>query len=64
MNQRGAALGEEAKTLGIHVQRGPGTGPSGKIPTGGRNWEGFSPNPYLTGIAMQQTITGMQGAGV
>ncbi|KAF2497446.1 beta-D-glucoside glucohydrolase [Lophium mytilinum] len=64
MNQRGAALGEEAKALGIHVQLGPVAGPLGKIPQGGRNWEGFSPDPYLTGIAMQQTITGMQGAGV
>lgn len=36
------------------------TGPLGKIPNGGRGWEGFSPDPYLTGIAMQQTIGGMQ----
>ena len=35
-------------------------GPLGKIPNGGRGWEGFSPDPYLTGIAMQQTISGMQ----
>lgn len=64
MNQRGAALGAESKSLGIHVQLGPVAGPLGKIPTGGRNWEGFSPDPYLAGIAMQQTVTGMQSSGV
>ena len=30
----------------------------------GRGWEGFSVDPYLTGIAMQETITGMQSSGV
>lgn len=25
--------------------------------------EGFSPDPYLTGIAMAQTVQGMQDAG-
>jgi beta-glucosidase len=64
MYKRGYALGEEARALGIHVQLGPVAGPLGKIPYGGRNWEGFSPDPYLTGIAMQTTILGMQKAGV
>ena len=45
-------LGSESKALGVHVQLGPVAGPLGKIPTAGRNWEGFSPDPYLTGIAM------------
>jgi beta-glucosidase len=57
-------MGAESKTLGVHVLLGPVAGPLGKIPTGGRNWEGFSPDPYLTGIAMAQTIEGMQEAGV
>jgi beta-glucosidase len=64
IRERGAYLGAEAKQLGIHVQLGPVAGPLGKIATGGRNWEGFSPDPYLTGIAMAETIEGMQGAGV
>ena len=63
MNQQGAALGAESKSLGVHVQLGPVAGPFGKIPTG-RNWEGFSPDPYLTGIVTQQTIIGMQDSGV
>lgn len=64
MNQRGAALGAESKPLGVHVKLGPVAGPLGKIPMGGRNWEGFSPDPYLTGIATQETMTGMQGPGI
>jgi beta-glucosidase len=30
----------------------------------GRNWEGFSPDPYLTGVAMEETIIGVQSQGV
>ena len=30
----------------------------------GRNWEGFSPDPYLSGIAMEKTTLGIQDAGV
>ncbi|CAG8116115.1 unnamed protein product [Penicillium salamii] len=61
---RGAAMGEEAKGLGIHVQLGPAAGPLGKNPDGGRNWEGFSVDPYLSGIGMEETIQGMQDSGV
>jgi beta-glucosidase len=62
------------------VQLGPVAGPLGKIPQGGRNWEGFSNDPYLAGVGMVnvwraviwekhaantfQTINGMQAAGV
>ncbi|KAL2059938.1 hypothetical protein VTL71DRAFT_10093 [Oculimacula yallundae] len=60
----GNALGAESKGLGIHVQLGPVAGPLGKIPTGGRNWEGFSNDPYLSGVAMANSINGMQAAGV
>jgi len=42
LKARGAALGAESKALGIHVQLGPVAGPLGKIPHGGRNWEGFA----------------------
>lgn len=64
MRRRGEALGEEARGKGVHVMLGPVAGPLGKIPNGGRGWEGFSPDPYLTGIAMKETIMGMQSAGV
>jgi beta-glucosidase len=60
---RGAAIGQEAKGLGVHVQLGPVAGPLGKNPDGGRNWEGFSVDPYLSGVAMEETIQGMQDEG-
>ncbi|KAL4932565.1 beta-glucosidase [Aspergillus undulatus] len=61
---RGAAMGAESKALGVNVQLGPAPGALGKIPSGGRNWEGFSNDPYLQGIATAQTILGLQGSGV
>ncbi|EPE10931.1 glycoside hydrolase family 3 protein [Ophiostoma piceae UAMH 11346] len=64
MGQRGQYMGEEAKGCGVHVLLGPVGGPLGKHANGGRNWEGFGPDPYLTGVAMAETIQGMQSAGV
>lgn len=61
---RGAAMGEQSKALGVHVQLGPALGALGKIPTAGRNWEGFSNDPYLMGIATSEAVQGMQGSGV
>ncbi|CAP61089.1 uncharacterized protein PODANS_3_590 [Podospora anserina S mat+] len=64
IRQRGAYLGAEAKGCGIHILLGPVAGALGKIPHGGRNWEGFGADPYLAGIAMKETIEGIQSAGV
>ncbi|CAJ2512525.1 Uu.00g055400.m01.CDS01 [Anthostomella pinea] len=64
INERGQFMGEETKASGIHVLLGPVAGPLGKIPTGGRNWEGFGADPYLQGVAMAETIEGMQSAGI
>ena len=64
MYARGNALGAEAKGVGVNVQLGPVAGPLGKTPNAGRNWEGFAADPYLSGIAMSETIQGMQDAGV
>ncbi|TVY47638.1 Beta-glucosidase [Lachnellula occidentalis] len=61
---RGYAMGAEHKAKGVTVQLGPVAGPMGRAPEGGRNWEGFSPDPYLTGIAIAETIKGTQDAGV
>ena len=41
----------------------PVAGPLGRNALGGRNWEGFSPDPYLTGTAFALTIEGMQSSG-
>lgn len=58
------AMGEEHRDKGVDVQLGPVAGPLGRSPDGGRNWEGFSPDPVLTGAMMAETIKGMQDAGV
>ncbi|KAK4653702.1 beta-glucosidase [Podospora pseudocomata] len=61
---RGEAMGEEFRGKGVDVQLGPVAGALGRTPQGGRNWEGFSPDPYLTGVAIAETIRGIQSRGV
>lgn len=34
----------------------PVAGPLGRSAYAGRNWEGFSPDPYLTGVAMEVSL--------
>ena len=48
----------------ISKLRRPVAGPLGRSAYAGRNWEGFSPDPYLTGVAMEQTISGLQSNGL
>lgn len=48
MYSRGYAMGKEQKDKGVSVLLGPVAGPIGRSPEGGRNWEGFSPDPYLS----------------
>jgi hypothetical protein len=58
-------VGQESKALGIHVQLGPVAGPLGKIPVAGRNWEGFSNDPYLAGVGMAEVSSPrFQSSGV
>ncbi|TVY32112.1 putative beta-glucosidase G [Lachnellula subtilissima] len=61
---RGIAMGSEFRGKGAHVALGPVAGPLGRSAYAGRNWEGFSPDPYLTGVAMEETILGIQSTGV
>jgi len=62
--RRGYQMGQEHRAKGVDVQLGPVVGPLGRNPKGGRNWEGFSPDPYLSGIAVADTVRGIQDAGV
>ncbi|KAH6995946.1 glycosyl hydrolase family 3 N terminal domain-containing protein [Ilyonectria sp. MPI-CAGE-AT-0026] len=64
MYARGSALAQEFRDKGAHVALGPVAGPLGRSPWGGRNWEGFSPDPYLTGVAVDLTIRATQEIGV
>jgi len=57
-------MGAEHRAKGVDVQLGPVAGPLGRSPEGGRNWEGFSPDPYLTGIMFADTIKGIQSQNV
>ncbi|CCG83194.1 Probable beta-glucosidase A [Taphrina deformans PYCC 5710] len=63
IRRHGLAMGEEFKAKGANVQLGPVCGPLGTFAEGGRNWEGFSPDPYLCGQAMYESIVGIQAAG-
>ncbi|KAF8545191.1 glycoside hydrolase superfamily [Trichophaea hybrida] len=62
--KRGAGHGEEARLKGINILLGPSMGPLGRMPAGGRNWEGFGTDPYLQGAAAAETIKGIQSSGV
>ncbi|KAK0725873.1 glycoside hydrolase superfamily [Lasiosphaeris hirsuta] len=64
MYARGKAHAIEAHDKGINVLLGPCVGPLGRMPAGGRNWEGFGADPYLQGIAGAETVKGIQSEGV
>ncbi|KAH6620181.1 glycosyl hydrolase family 3 N terminal domain-containing protein [Boeremia exigua] len=64
MYKRGLALGQEFRAKGAHVHLGPSVGPLGRHARGGRNWEGFGPDPYLAGVAIYESVTGIQAVGV
>ena len=64
MRRRGIAMGEEFRGKGVDVQLGPVVGPLGRFPEGGRNWEGFGPDPWLAGVSIAETVQGIQSAGV
>ena len=53
-------MGSEFRGKGVDVQLGPVVGPLGRMPEGGRGWEGFSPDPVLSGQAVAATIKGIQ----
>jgi beta-glucosidase len=64
MYEHGKAHGLEARLKGINIIIGPAMGPLGRLPAGGRNWEGFGPDPVLQGIAAKENIRGIQEMGV
>ena len=64
MYARGRVQALERRDRGVNILLGPVASPLGRAPAGGRYWEGFGPDPVLTGIAIAQTIRGIQEAGV
>ncbi|EGO02947.1 glycoside hydrolase family 3 protein [Serpula lacrymans var. lacrymans S7.3] len=63
MRTRGLYIGQEFKGKGAHIALGPMMN-MGRIPQGGRNWEGFGADPFLSGEAAHETVLGMQAGGV
>ncbi|EHL01946.1 putative beta-glucosidase M [Glarea lozoyensis 74030] len=62
---RAYQLGGEFRRKGVNVALGPPMiGPVGRIALGGRNWEGFSNDPYHSGILAGLSVTGIQDQGV
>lgn len=62
--QRASQMGAEFRRKGANVLLGPVVGPAGRLPMGGRTWEGFSSDPYLSGVMATQTVVGIQAQGV
>jgi beta-glucosidase len=59
----GAAIGDEARALGVDVVLGPGVNIK-RSPLCGRNFEYFSEDPYLSGEMAVAHIDGVQSRGV
>lgn len=62
--RRAESLGLEFRVKGVNVALGPVVGPVGRVATGGRNWENFGSDPYLTGVLAYETVQGIQAQGV
>ncbi|PFH60809.1 hypothetical protein XA68_10270 [Ophiocordyceps unilateralis] len=62
--QRATAMAGEFRRKGVNVLLGPVVGPAWRVVRGGRNWEGFSVDPYLAGLLVSETVEGIQGQGV
>ncbi|OLR92855.1 glycosyl hydrolase [Actinokineospora bangkokensis] len=63
LRRMGAALGAEARALGVGVLLGPGINLK-RSPLNGRNFEYFSEDPLLTGALAAEWVLGVQGEGV
>jgi beta-glucosidase len=63
MRQTGAAIGREARHLGVQILLGPGVNMK-RSPLTGRNFEYMSEDPVLAGEMAAAFINGVQGEGV
>ena len=63
MYEVGKAQGKEFREKGVHVALGPAMNIQ-RSPQGGRAWESFGDDPFLSGVAATQVIKGIQSSGV
>lgn len=63
-HERAVGMAGEFRRKGSNIALGPVVGPLGRVAENGRNWEGFSNDPYLCGKLAYETVRGMQGEGV
>jgi beta-glucosidase len=59
----GVAIGEEARALDYSIVQGPGLNIQ-RVPIGGRNFEYYSEDPYLSGRMAVNWVQGLQSTGV
>eukprot|EP01112_Ceratiomyxa_fruticulosa_P013047 TRINITY_DN3649_c0_g1_i1.p1 TRINITY_DN3649_c0_g1~~TRINITY_DN3649_c0_g1_i1.p1 ORF type:complete len:754 (+),score=174.38 TRINITY_DN3649_c0_g1_i1:386-2647(+) len=59
----GEAMGSEHRGKGVNIDLAPMAN-LGRVAAGGRNWEGWGADPYLTGEGSAQTVLGIQSTGV
>lgn len=59
----GAAIGREARALGVQVMLGPNVNIQ-RSPLGGRNFEAYSEDPFLAGTTGIAFVQGVQSEGV
>ena len=57
-------MGQEYRKKGVNMILGPVVGPLGRVALGGRNWEGFAADPYLSGILVAESVKGLQSQNV
>ncbi|KAL4936770.1 putative beta-glucosidase M [Aspergillus oleicola] len=61
---RATHMGYEYRTKGVNMILGPVVGPLGRVALGGRNWEGYAADPYLSGILVSESVKGLQSQNV
>lgn len=59
-HSRAEHMGAEFRRKGANVALGPVVGPAGRVALGGRNWEGFGSDPYLSGALAAESVRGLQ----